>query len=69
MNRRTALLAFALAGRSTYTPDQPEQAPGTKAPLFVMPPGTGPVYLTIALSGMTALGAEVVWTRLLSLMC
>jgi spermidine synthase len=32
-----------------------------------MPPGTGPVYLTIALSGMTALGAEVIWTRLLSL--
>jgi len=27
-----------------------------------------PVYLTIALSGMTALGAEVVWTRLLSLL-
>ena len=27
-----------------------------------------PVYVTIALSGMTALGAEVVWTRLLSLM-
>jgi len=26
------------------------------------------VYLTIALSGMTAIGAEVVWTRLLSLM-
>jgi spermidine synthase len=27
-----------------------------------------PVYLTIALSGMCALGAEVIWTRLLSLM-
>lgn len=27
-----------------------------------------PVYLTIALSGMTALGAEVVWARLLSLL-
>lgn len=26
------------------------------------------IYLTIALSGLTALGAEVVWTRLLSLM-
>src|SRR5213076_3418175 len=30
-------------------------------------PGTWPVYLATALSGMTALGAEVVWTRLLSL--
>src|SRR5580698_7711639 len=27
-----------------------------------------PIYLTIALSGATALGAEVVWTRLLGLM-
>ena len=27
-----------------------------------------PVYVTIALSGLTAIGAEVVWTRLLSLM-
>src|SRR5207247_4351283 len=26
------------------------------------------IYLTIALSGMTALGAEVIWTRLLSLL-
>ena len=31
-------------------------------------PGTNAVYVTIALSGLTALGAEVVWTRLLSLM-
>lgn len=30
--------------------------------------GTGSVYLAIAFSGMSALGAEVVWTRLLSLM-
>ena len=27
-----------------------------------------PVYVTIALSGMTALGAEVIWTRILSLL-
>ncbi len=30
--------------------------------------GTWAVYLAIALSGMAALGAEVVWTRLLSLL-
>ncbi len=30
--------------------------------------GEWPVYVTIALSGLTALGAEVVWTRLLSLL-
>jgi spermidine synthase len=33
----------------------------------LIPPGTWPVYTAIALSGLTALGAEVVWTRLLSL--
>jgi spermidine synthase len=30
--------------------------------------GLWPVYITIALSGMSALGAEVIWTRILSLM-
>lgn len=30
--------------------------------------GTWPVYVTIGLSGLSALGAEVIWTRLLSLM-
>jgi spermidine synthase len=37
-----------------------------KRPLI--PPGTWPVYLTIGLSGSTALAAEAVWTRLLSLL-
>src|SRR6185312_2589968 len=30
--------------------------------------GAVPIYIAIALSGMAALGAEVVWTRLLSLL-
>jgi spermidine synthase len=34
----------------------------------VRQPGSGFVYAAIALSGMTALGAEVVWTRLLALL-
>src|SRR5204862_3460786 len=34
----------------------------------VAPPEARLVYVTIALSGMTALGAEVVWTRMLSLL-
>lgn len=33
-----------------------------------LPAGTRGVYLAIALSGLAALGAEVVWTRLLSLL-
>ena len=32
------------------------------------PSGTVPVYIAIALSGLSALGAQVIWTRLLSLM-
>lgn len=32
------------------------------------PPNLWPVYVSIALSGATALGAEVVWTRLLSML-
>lgn len=36
--------------------------------VYVKTQGSGFVYLVIALSGFTALGAEVVWTRLLSLM-
>jgi spermidine synthase len=31
-------------------------------------PGTGAVYFVIGMSGLCALGAEVIWTRLLSLM-
>ncbi|HKP61424.1 MAG TPA: fused MFS/spermidine synthase [Polyangiales bacterium] len=33
-----------------------------------LPPGAAVVYLTIGLSGMTALAAEVVWTRLFTLL-
>ena len=33
-----------------------------------IPAGAWPVYVTIALSGMTALAAEVIWTRHLSLL-
>jgi spermidine synthase len=66
LNLVVALLAFGIASRTSYVADETTTST-TKAPLFEMPPGTGPVYLTIALSGMTALGAEVIWTRLLSL--
>ncbi len=71
LNVAVALLAFVIAGGTTVAADG-ETADATandtpRAPLFVMPAGTAPIYLTIALSGMTALGAEVIWTRLLSL--
>jgi spermidine synthase len=64
INALCAALAFALAA---FAPQRaPEQATAVeRAPLRWE---SAVVYLTIALSGMTALGAQVVWTRLLSLL-
>src|SRR6185295_67502 len=61
LNLAVALTAYLLAGRTDYVADS---AP----PRGASPPaGSRSVYGAIALSGMTALAAEVVWTRLLSL--
>jgi spermidine synthase len=63
INVAVALLGFALAGRARYiAPDLQTHQPVERAPGALL------VYAAIALSGMTALGAEVVWTRLLSLL-
>lgn len=66
LNVVVALAAFALANKMPY---EGKAAPVTsvKPKLFDAPEGSMPVYITIALSGFTALGCEVVWTRLLSL--
>src|SRR5439155_13686644 len=50
-----------LAWLTAYEPD------AAVSPQAARPAGTRAVYATIALSGFTALGAEVIWTRLLSL--
>ena len=62
INAAVALIAYVLAGQTTYEAD------------VVTSPRAGSasssrtaVYVTIALSGMTALASEVIWTRLLSL--
>jgi spermidine synthase len=60
LNVVVALIAFAVGGATTYAPDA--VASKTSAAR-----GTMPVYFVIAMSGMTALASEVVWTRLLSL--
>ena len=65
INVGVALLALALASRRrNWTADTIEEPAiaNTRAP------GVAFVYMTIAISGLTALGAEVVWTRLLSLL-
>lgn len=74
LNTAVAVVAFGLAlasGRSTAP--APAASPfslgaGWRSALRqLVPPGTWPVLVTTGLSGMTALGAEVVWTRILSL--
>jgi len=67
LNVLVAVLAFLVAARTphtviTATPgDEPLAAPST-------PEISKLVYIAIALSGLTALGSEVVWTRVLSLL-
>src|SRR5262249_32143311 len=58
-----AAIAIILAGRTPYAP-----APATKSEPERSPRDAWPVYSAIAISGAAALGAEVVWTRLLSLL-
>ncbi len=53
-------IAMALARQTPYEADAPP-------PADVRAAGAWPVYTAIALSGTTALAAEVIWTRLLSL--
>ncbi len=67
VNFVVAGLAIALAGRTAGGIAESEPAGDTAAPAATLP-GAWAVYVTIGLSGATALGAEVVWTRLLSLM-
>ena len=64
INALCATLAFLLAA---FAPHQAPAAPtaADRAPLRLE---SVAVYLTIAISGLTALGAQVVWTRLLSLL-
>ena len=61
LNGLVAAIALLLARRTTYEADvvDPLRVPAAAA--------TRAVYVSIALSGLTALGAEVIWTRILSL--
>ncbi len=80
INLAVALLALLLAAFSPFQPAgnaaaSPAPAPNADAtmaekdslPVAPAIPGHKAVYIAIALSGLTALGAEVVWTRLLAL--
>lgn len=63
LNAAVATAGLVLCKRTSYHGSVNARPPG----LFAAPPGSWPVYATIALSGFTALASEVVWTRLLSL--
>jgi spermidine synthase len=65
INVAAASLAFALVA---YLKHEAGKIPDTANSLVRRAPGAAIVYVAIALSGMSALGAEVVWTRLLSLL-
>lgn len=63
LNFAVALCSFFLAARIRHVPEK-ATAPREPKPWR----GATLVYLAIGISGLTALGAEVVWTRLLSLL-
>jgi spermidine synthase len=69
LNAAVAILALLLAGR-THSPPQ-EESQETLEIRDSQPAassGRSGIYLVIALSGFSALGAEVVWTHVLSLL-
>jgi spermidine synthase len=65
INVAAAAIAWLLARRIPHgdaaTPDDDQNSAGIAEPNW-------PVYTAIGLSGLSALGAEVIWTRLLSLL-
>ena len=66
-----ALINFAVAAAAFSLAKQMDYAPAAEPlPDAAKPPASKPwdVYITIAISGLCALGAEVIWTRLLSVM-
>ena len=66
INALVAWVSYRLSTRTRYEPTPPADSPAGKA--SPAPAAQSFVYVAIGLSGLTALGAEVVWTRLLSVM-
>jgi spermidine synthase len=65
LNVAVGSLALLLASRAPYEPTE-EQATGEAA--VERAADAGPVYIVIALSGLTGLASQVIWVRLLSLL-
>ncbi len=62
------VVAALAAGLSRFTAHRAGSDDGAPAAVATFVRRAWPVYVVIALSGLAALGAEVVWTRLLSLL-
>ena len=62
--------AYVLAARAPMqvVAEPDASVPSRRRAAPAVPAGTLPIFVAIALSGMAALGAEVVWTRVLSLL-
>jgi len=63
INAAVGAIALLLAARSPFG-----RGRAAAADPAARPRGAWPVYVAIGVSGLTALGAEVVWTRILSLL-
>lgn len=63
LNFVIAAVAWLMAGSRAPVPEVAAERATSK-----LPAGSWPVLLTLGLSGLTALGSEVVWTRILSLL-
>jgi spermidine synthase len=61
LNVVVALIALAIARKTAYTPTPVTETAKASGDARL-------IYVAIALSGLTALGSEVVWTRILSLL-
>src|SRR5688572_19957685 len=72
LNLIVAGIALALARVTTYEPEPAARIRGprekTKGPEEYASAGSWAIYTAIGLSGFTALGSEVLWTRTLSLL-
>jgi spermidine synthase len=62
LNILVAVIALVIARSAPYEPAVEETA------AVVRPRGATAIYIAIGISGMTALSAEVIWTRILSLL-
>ncbi len=69
INLAVAAISLGLAQRTKLTGEEPVGVLESAIPTDDrQPPARWPIYVAIALSGACALGAEVVWTRLMGLM-